>query len=202
MKILIADDHQLVRDAISTYLEHEDDITVSVASDLDGALSQIEAEGPYDLVLLDYKMPGMNALSALELTREKNGGRPVALMSGTAPKRIALEALEVGAAGFLPKSMPVKSLVHAARFMASGEQYAPIEFFTDEDEAHPLTKLLTERELEVLDGLCRGLANKEIARELDLREVTVKLHVKAVCRKLEARNRTHAAMIARDAGLF
>ncbi|MEO0390226.1 MAG: LuxR C-terminal-related transcriptional regulator, partial [Pseudomonadota bacterium] len=60
----------------------------------------------------------------------------------------------------------------------------------------------TSRELEVLSGLCRGMANKEIARELDLQEVTIKLHVKTLCRKLDAKNRTQAAMIAKEAGLF
>ncbi|MEL7173076.1 MAG: LuxR C-terminal-related transcriptional regulator, partial [Pseudomonadota bacterium] len=67
---------------------------------------------------------------------------------------------------------------------------------------HPLAASMSERERQVLSGLCRGLSNKEIARELDLQEVTIKLHVKTLCRKLDARNRTQAAMIAKDAGLF
>lgn len=88
--------------------------------------------------------------------------------------------------------------------MAAGEQYAPIKFMTQpvEKDSHPLADRLTERELQVLEGLCLGLANKEIARELDLQEVTIKLHVKTLTKKLDARNRTQAAMIARDAGLF
>ena len=68
--------------------------------------------------------------------------------------------------------------------------------------AHVVEDRLSPRETEVLRYLCRGLANKEIARELDLQEVTVKLHVKTLYRKIEARNRTHAAMIAKEAGLF
>jgi DNA-binding NarL/FixJ family response regulator len=71
-----------------------------------------------------------------------------------------------------------------------------------EETAHPLKKLLTDRELQVLSCLTRGLANKEIAREIELQEVTIKLHVKTLCRTLEAKNRTHAAMIAKEAGLF
>jgi DNA-binding NarL/FixJ family response regulator len=125
-------------------------------------------------------------------------------MSGTAPRAIAEEALTGGAAGFLPKTMPARSLMSAIRFMVMGEQYAPVQFMTEREEeppSNPLAKQFTEREMQMLLGLCRGLSNKEIARELELQEVTVKLHVKTACRKLNARNRTQAAMIARDAGL-
>lgn len=203
MKILIADDHELVRDTISAFLEREEDISVSSASNFEGAEAAIEKDGPFDVVLLDYAMPGMNELDGLRTAIEKNEGQPVALISGTAPRQVAETALAAGAGGFLPKSMAAKSLVHAVRFMAAGEQYAPIKFMTERDEeAHPMAEILSSREIQVVDGLCRGLANKEIARELDLQEVTVKLHVKTLCRKLDARNRTHAAIIAKDAGLF
>ncbi len=124
-------------------------------------------------------------------------------MSGTAQRAVAEQALSEGAAGFLPKTMSTKSLIAAARFMAAGEIYAPLAMMT-EREAQPATVAgaqLTPRELEVLKLLCRGLANKEIARELDLQEPTVKLHVKTLYRKIDAKNRTHAAMIAKEAGL-
>ena len=126
-------------------------------------------------------------------------------MSGTADRSVAQEALDAGAAGFLPKTMAAKSLVNAVRFMGLGEKYAPLDFMTAAEEAapaRPLAETLSERERQVLEGLCHGHSNKEIARDLGLQEVTVKLHVKTLCRKLEARNRTHAAMIAKDAGLF
>ena len=204
MRILNADDHELVRDAISAFLEREPDISVDREADFYAALARIQADGPYDLVLLDYSMPGMMELQGLVRLKEANGGNPVAIISGTASRETAEMALEAGAAGFLPKSMAAKSLVHAVRFMAAGEQYAPVKFMTEkEPEAkHPLAEQLSGREMQVLDGLCRGLANKEIARELEVQEVTVKLYVKTLCRKLNARNRTQAAMIARDEGLF
>ncbi len=204
MKILIADDHDLVRDTISAFIERSGEIEVVTADDLPSALATIEADGPYDLVLLDYDMPGMSGLDGLQKALSANNGMPVGMLSGIADKAIAEQALQNGAAGFLPKTMAAKSLVNAVRFMIAGEQYAPIDFMTKEanDTAHPLTEKLTPREVEVLGGLCRGLSNKEIAREIDLQEVTVKLHVKTLCRKLDARNRTHAAMIAKDAGLF
>lgn len=202
MRILVADDHELVRDTISAYLERESDFEARSASSMEEASRMIETEGPFDLVLLDYAMPGVSGLDGLRLAMRLNGGKPVALISGAAGQDVAKAALAAGAAGFLPKTMAARSLVHAIRFMVSGEQYAPIQLLQSaaEEPAGPFESRLTPRERQVLGGLCRGLANKEIARELDLQEVTVKLHVKTICRKLTARNRTHAAMIAREAG--
>lgn len=205
MRILIADDHELVRDTIAAFLEREGGFEIALAEGFESAEARIAAEGPFDLVLLDWDMPGMNGLDGLARALEINAGGRVALMSGLARREVAEAALEMGAGGFLPKSMPAKSLVNAVRFMAMGERYAPIDFMTAKEAAapaHPLAERLTPREREVVERLCRGLSNKEIARELELQEVTVKLHVKTACRKLEARNRTHAAMIAKEAGLF
>ncbi len=204
MKILIADDHELVRDTLIAFLERETDMHLAACEDLNRALETIKKEGPFDLVLLDYSMPGMDGLTGLEKALAANDNQPVAIISGTAPRAIAQQALDSGAAGFLPKTMGAKSLINAVRFMAAGEVFAPVKFMTEviEEEENALAKKLTARELQVLDGLCRGQSNKEIARETDLQEVTIKLHVKTLCRKLEAKNRTMAAMIAKDAGLF
>ena len=200
MNILIADDHDLVRETIPAYLDQTEGISATTARDLDEALHLIGGSGQFDLVLLDHQMPGMNGLArALEVS----GGRPVALISGMATRSIAEEALAADAAGFLPKTMAAKSMVNAVRFIAMGETYAPLDFTTGEEGGADsgLCAALSERERQVLNGLCRGLSNKEIARERSLQEVTIKLHVKTLCRKLDARNRAHAAMIAREAGL-
>lgn len=204
MKILVADDHDLVRDTIALFLQNEGGIEVTVAATLDEALVRIDEVGSFDLVLLDYGMPGMDGLAGLKRAIAANQDKPVALMSGVASRTVAEDALAAGAAGFVPKTLGAKSMVNALRFMASGEQYAPVKWMTEmEAEAtHPLADKLSAREMQVLEGLCDGKANKEIARDLDLQEVTVKLHVKTLSRKLDARNRTHAAMIARDAKLF
>jgi len=204
MRVLIADDHDLVRDTIAAFLEKDGAFTVITVSCCAAAADAIRQHGPFDLVLLDYSMPGMNGLWGLTTAIDLADGRPVAIISGIANRDVAQDALAAGAAGFLPKTLPATSLVHAVRFMAAGEQYAPIHFMTAEEDraSHPLAEKLTEREMQVLSGLCRGLSNKEIARELDLQEVTIKLHVRTLCRKIDAKNRTQAAMIAKEAELF
>lgn len=204
LRILLADDHELVRETIAAFIENEDGFSVVQAGDLAGVKKMLASHDRFDLILLDFEMPGMHGLQGLGEIMEIAYRSPVALISGSANKSVAEEALEMGAAGFLPKTVAAKSLVNAIRFMAMGEKYAPVDFMTQEVEeaAHPLKDLLTARELQVLSCLTRGLANKEIAREIDLQEVTIKLHVKTLCRKLDAKNRTHAAMIAKEAGLF
>lgn len=203
MRVLIADDHDLLRDVLRSYLGAEGGFDVALACDVASALDALATDGPFDVVLLDFSMPGMNGFAGLEAVIAAAGGRPVALMSGTAPPGAADRALELGAAGFLPKTLPAKSVLNAIRFMAAGERYVPLELLRGGGGAAgqgAFGDALTPRERQVLTGLCRGRSNKEIARELDLREPTIKLHVKLVCRKLQARNRTHAAMLAKEAG--
>lgn len=204
MRVLIADDHDLLRDTLLAFLDAAGGIEVGSASSFVEACTRIREDEPYNLILLDYKMPGMNGLDSLSEAINMNGGQRVALISGQANREIAEEALRRGAAGFVPKTLPAKSLVNAIRFMAMGEQYAPIDFMTaqKETEEHPLAQRLTTREIQVLEGLSAGKSNKEIARDLDLTEPTVKLHMKTLYRKLEVNNRTQAAIVARDAGLF
>lgn len=202
MRILIADDHSLVRETLSAYLENAGDAEVHLASTLQEALIKGRSDGPFDLLLLDYNMPGMMGLTGLEQALDAKVAKGVAILSGNAPSGVAQAAISKGAIGYLPKTMTAQSLVHAVRFMVAGETYFPVSHMAGKTEDNPVAKLLSRRENEVLNGLCRGLSNKEIARELDLQEVTIKLHVRTLCRKLDAKNRTHAAMIAKEAGLF
>jgi DNA-binding NarL/FixJ family response regulator len=202
MRILIADDHDLVREMMAAYLERDGGMQVMQANSLEAALREIRRSGPFELVLLDYLMPGMRGLEGLGAALSESGGNPVALVSGTAGRGIAETALAAGAAGFLPKTMPARSLVNAVRFMAMGETYVPHDFMVGRDEENPSLSHLTPRERQVLEGLTQGKSNKEIAIDREIQEVTVKLHVKTLCRKLGARNRTQAAMMARDQSLL
>lgn len=204
MRILIADDHDLLRDMLVAYLDAEGGIETETAPDFRAACEAIETRGPFDLVLLDYRMPGMQGLDSLREAMALAGGQRVAIISGEASREFAERVLEAGAAGFVPKTLPAKSLVNAIKFMAMDEQYAPIAFMTAQEDGprNPLAEKLTRRELQVLKGLTEGKSNKEIARDLDLTEPTVKLHMKTLYRKLDVANRTQAAIVARDAGLF
>jgi DNA-binding NarL/FixJ family response regulator len=201
MKILLADDHDLVRETIAAFLTAEGFEAVSVAASLNEALARIARYGPFDLVLLDYLMPGMRGLEGLRLALDANAPKPVAMLSGTVSRDVAEAAVRAGAIGFMPKTMGSLAMVSAIRMMAGGGTFLPFGSLPAEGGAGDRPFQLTRREAEVLRGICEGKSNKEIARDHDLQEVTVKLHVKTLSRKLAAKNRTHAAMIARDNGL-
>lgn len=201
MRILIADDHGLVREMMAALLERDGGMRVTQCDSHTAAMTEMQRAGPFELVLLDYMMPGMEGLNGLQAALDLAGGNPVALMSGIADRAVAEAALAAGAAGFVPKTMTARSLVNAVKFMAMGETYAPHDFLSAND-APTERHLLTPRERQVLQGLTEGKSNKEIARDHEIQEVTVKLHVKTLCRKLGARNRTQAAMMARDRSLI
>lgn len=198
MRVLVADDHDLVRESIGMVLNNNNFRSVDYADSLKSALDKVRGAERYNLILLDYNMPGMNGLDGLYEMLALADKTPVALLSGAVPPDIVDRALKLGAAGYIPKTLSSRSMVSAARFMISGEIFAPIEYMQGRTHAN---LLLSPRENEVLRGICKGQSNKEIARDLELQEVTIKLYVKTLSRKLGARNRTHAAMIARDMAL-
>jgi DNA-binding NarL/FixJ family response regulator len=209
MRLLIADDHELLRDTLQSFLATEGGVDIDAVGDLDAAIEVIGAGARFDLVLLDYAMPGMMGLDGLQRVLALPDAPPVALMSGLAARNVAEMAMAMGARGFLPKSMPARSLLNAIRFMVAGERFLPVDLITTLPQpiAAATTDVksavsLTPRELEVLIALCGGKTNKEIARDLGLREPTIKLHVKTLYRRLGASNRAQAAMIARSAGLL
>ena len=199
MRVLLADDHQLVRDVIAMFLRAEGFGDVVTVNSLDQALFAVRDQERFDVILLDYNMPGMNGLAGLSKMIEMGCGSPVALLSGEASSKVVVEAIDAGAAGFVPKSLGARAMVSALHLIVLGEVFVPHGISWS--PRSKVTQGLSDRELEVLAGLCAGKPNKEIARDLGLQEVTVKLHVKTLCRKLEARNRTHAAMIGKELGL-
>ncbi|MEX0369970.1 MAG: response regulator transcription factor [Tateyamaria sp.] len=202
--ILIADDHDLVRDTIAAYLETVDEFNVQTAATLDDALDQMGGLDAIDLLILDYNMPGMNGLAGMDRARQAFPATKVALMSGVANRDVANSAMAKGAHGFIPKSLTAKSLVNAIKFVLSGERYFPFDFGTA-DTATDVSGTfanLSDREMQTLEQLCIGLSNKEIARNLGVQEVTVKLHVKNVLAKLGVSNRTQAALMAKEHQVF
>lgn len=202
--ILIADDHDLVRDTIAAYLETVDGFKILTAPNLDCAMEQMSGIDSIDLLILDYNMPGMNGLDGLVRAQKAYPATKVALMSGVANRDVANNAMSRGANGFIPKSLSAASLVNAIKFVLSGERYFPFDFdgsSTTTTNDSTFTSL-SAREMQTLEQLCIGISNKEIARNLNIQEVTVKLHVKNLLAKLGVSNRTQAALLAKERHIF
>lgn len=199
-KVLIVDDHSLVCETMAIALTSGSAITLEIVDCVDSASDLINARGRFDVVLLDYEVPGMDGLEGLKRLIEANNGS-VALFSGVASHTIVERALEIGASGFIPKTLPLKTLKHAINFIADGETFIPADFIRRAGQTREDQLGLKPRELRVLALLCEGLPNKEIGRETGADEGLVKLDVKSICRKLGARNRTQAVLEAKRRGL-
>ncbi|OIN85833.1 MAG: hypothetical protein AUJ12_07805 [Alphaproteobacteria bacterium CG1_02_46_17] len=229
MHLLIADDHTMFRDAMSQYLIRSNpDAQIATAKNLDDAFSYMkESQTKPDLVLLDLNMPGMSGLKGFQTFRKNYPDTPVALISGIAEIEDVQHAMDLGAVGYFPKTLSGRAMLKAIELVLSGEKFIPVDhatnglmpsYFSDHNKnartaplpmhtkaPHSTAKTginLTPREEDVLERLGRGLSNKDIARELDLQEVTIKLHIRGICRKLEATNRTQAALKAYELGLI
>jgi len=203
IRILVADDHEMILDVARMYLDQQSDMSVVTVPDLDAALNAFREEGPFDIVILDYQMPGMDGLAGLQKMVALAGDRPVAIITGNATRNLMKQSLDAGAAGIISKTLPMRSLANSIRFIHSGETYMPLHLMQDEPNKRAAESgPLSGREMTVLGHLGEGRKNKEIASALGLSEGTVKIHVMSICRKLEATNRTQAVVIARDIGLL
>lgn len=203
-RILIADDHPLVRDALrSAVLYSCQAQEIHEAGCLDDAVSTLREKGELDLVLLDLNMPGMNGLAGLLALRSQFPAIPIAVVSAHEDRKVMLEAVRCGAAGFIPKSTPRDAIAGALRQILAGEVYLPPsveggEETEDEETAEIARRLstLTAQQLRVLEMLGTGKLNKEIAYELSITETTVKAHVSAILQKLKVYSRTQAVVFA------
>lgn len=201
ISILLADDHVLLAESLELFLRADGGFVPQRAETLDRALAKIAEHGPFDVILLDLDMPGMGGLQGLEKAIAANGDGKVVLFSGQVRQDAAMRAIEMGAAGFIPKTLTPKSLATAVRFVAAGEIYFPTSMSRTKRPDAQAEVQLSQREFQVLRGICEGSTNKDIAHELQLTEVTVKMYVRSVCTKLKASNRTQAAIIALSSGM-
>jgi len=203
VRALVADDHPLVRDALArTLAELEPAVEVVAVGDFDAALVAVQTSA-FDLALLDWQMPGMDGVEGLRRLRAAAPTLPVVVASGHDDAATIRAVLAAGAAGFIPKSERSEVLLQALRLVRAGGVYVPARLLDAAAEAAPVPHAgdLTPRQHDVLLCLMRGDPNKLIARELGLTEGTVKIHIAAILRTLQVRNRTEAVVRARELGI-
>lgn len=213
-QFLVVDDHPLLQRAISdTLTDLEPDCKVRVASRLSEALRMLREAAPVDLILFDLGLPDACGVEGLMTLRQRHPDCPVVVISADEDAPMILRCLDIGAAGYIPKTEPNESVHSALRTVASGCAYVPqralatMQPIRVRPEGHaprttdPRSLGLTDRQSAVLKLLLRGLPNKLICRQLALAEGTVKVHVSAVLRALGVRNRTQAVIAAARIGL-
>lgn len=214
VKVLIADDQALVRTGFRMILDAEDDVEVTgEAADGLEAIAAAQSERP-DVILMDVRMPNMNGIEATRRLVDKDDVDPIRVLILTTfdLDEYVYDALRAGASGFLLKDAPPEDLVQAVGVVARGEGLiAPsitkrlIEEIAQRPPQHTAPpealRSLTQRELEVLQLVARGLSNQEIAKELFVSETTVKTHVGRVLMKLGVRDRVQAVVLAYESGI-
>lgn len=208
IRILVADDHPVVRDGLVTILSTQPDFEI-VGEAATGAevVHQVATLTP-DVLLLDLEMPEMDGVETLRVLRERGAAVRVLVFTAFDTDDRILAAVRAGAKGYLLKGVPREEIFHAVRIVHAGDSLLQpvvasrlLKQVSGDGKPPPGLQPLTERELEVLRLLMRGLQNKEIAGELVVTERTVKFHVSSILRKLGAGNRTEAVAIANKHGL-
>jgi len=200
-KILIADDHDIVREAIARVLAADLGSEITTVANADAALASIQESGPYSVVLLDIDMAGIKGPDTVRAVVEANHPGAVVIFSGVANEDFVARAIEAGARGHIPKTQSLASLPDTIRLIASGTVFVPFVSRSALKE-RSVGNGLTTKQLEVLRLVSRGFSNKQIGLELGMTEVAVKMHMRNICNRLGTKNRTQAAMIARDTMLL
>ncbi|MDY0191104.1 MAG: response regulator transcription factor [Desulfuromonas sp.] len=208
--ILIADDHPLFREAICNVIRSGfPDCTIIETADLESTLLLATEHDNLDLILLDLNMPGMSGLNGLMSLRNEAPTIPVVIVSAEQDKHIVLQAITYGAVGFITKSTPREQMTAAIAQVLAGHVYLPAEIIRSEQPntrrtpreatiSPELLQALTRKQLQVLERMAKGEANKQIAYNLDIAETTVKAHVSAILRKLNVHNRVQAILSVGD----
>lgn len=212
MKVLIADDHALLRDGLKPFVSKvEDAVTILESCDYPST-HDIMASAKPDLVLLDLRMPGMDGTDGVLRLRRAFPEARIVIVTGWVTRSDVIEAMRLGVVGYLPKSLNGTAMLHALRLILCGVPYFPSEVLVADaaptlvaeasqpHERSPLSAL-TRREYEILTQLVGGASNKEIAKVLGLTEITIKSHLRNVFRKIGATNRTQAVALALREGV-
>jgi DNA-binding NarL/FixJ family response regulator len=216
MKILVVDDHSLIREALRGALkELGDNVAILEASDGRQAFALAEQHADLDLILLDLGLPDCDGFGLLAELRKRYPAVSVVVLSAQDQRGDVVRALDLGALGFIPKNASREIMLSALQLVCSGGVYIPPQILLHEQSAPPPSKPnghtslsaaspadigLTGRQTEVLALMMRGKSNKAIGRALDLAEPTVKNHVTAILKALDVTNRTEAVIAVGDLG--
>jgi NarL family two-component system response regulator LiaR len=198
--ILIADDHPVVRQGLRTFLEVQDDVELAGEASDGAEAVELARQSLPDVVLMDLVMPGVDGIEATRRIRDLSPSTKVIVLTSFDDDERVFPAIKAGAAGYLMKDVPPAELAEAVRRVHRGEALvAPsvaAKLMQEVAGRKPAGANLTERELDVLRLVARGLSNKLIARELVVSEKTVKTHVSNILAKLHLADRTQAALYA------
>lgn len=199
MKILLADDHALFRAGMKHLLADLDtNVEISETHDGPGVLRIMGGDTAFDLLLLDLGMPGLGGLGVLAALRRQSPETPVVILSASEDPADVRAAMAGGASGFIPKSAHSEVMLDALRLVLAGGVYQPPATLLANAPAATKDEALTPRQREVLALIKRGKSNKEIGRALDLTEGTVKQHVSAILKTLNAPNRMRAVLAGKE----
>lgn len=218
LRVLLVDDHALFRDGMRYVLQQlADEVEIVDTGNFNEALQLANADARFDLALFDLNMPDSEGVPSLQLFHQRCPAIPLVVVSGSDQRDDIEQVMEMGAMGFISKMSPSKMMLSALHMVLDGGVYLPPQLLQQAvsrlDAGQPLPAHdkrslraskygLTPRQLEVLQLLCDGLSNKEIALRLNLAEGTVKIHVAAIYQALHVSSRVEAAAVARRFGFF
>ena len=209
MRVLLIDDHALFRIGLRELLERRDIDVIDAVGDCEEGIRKVRELGP-DVVLLDMRMPQMSGIAVLKKLRANHAAMPIAMLTTSTDDQDVIDSLQFGANGYLLKDMEPDELIASLREIVSGKTVVSRELTgvlaraairqeegeIEEEQEQDLFSELTPREREILCHLAEGQSNKVIARNLGISDGTVKLHVKAILRKLDVHSRVEAAVMA------